>query len=261
MKISIISILMLTSSLIMNVYSQTVMLDETFGQNGTAIIPNTSEIRFFDFDSHGNIIAVGYSSMDRGKYHLTIAKTSADGIVDESFGNGGLVKVTDYDYSRLLGLKITSENKIVVIGGFAKVQFEGRETLIMQFNEDGSIDESFGDNGKVNLNFNAGNILSLNLENDDFILLGRRSETIDNNGNIISTFIGNTISKYNYNGLLDESFGENGKTLLTKVYQMDETFDIHPYCIKILNDGSFCIAGYGYGRRSDNPPEYNGLAF
>ena len=42
----------LASSIAINIYSQTVSLDNTFGQNGRTLIPNTSEISLFDFDNH-----------------------------------------------------------------------------------------------------------------------------------------------------------------------------------------------------------------
>jgi len=227
---------LLASSIAINVYSQTVSLDNTFGQNGKTIIPNTSDISFFDFDNHGNIVAVGYTLKGGGKYDLTITKTNADGIIDVNFGNGGISKVTDYDNSSPLGFKITNDNKIIVIGGFTEIQFQGIETIMMQFNENGSIDENFGNNGKVNLNFNTGDIVSLNCESDDFMLLGRREGEITNiNGNLYYTLTGYSISKYDYNGNLDENFGENGKAHLPNY--------ISPYSIKVLNNGSIAIAG------------------
>jgi uncharacterized delta-60 repeat protein len=247
---------LLASSVAINVYAQTVSLDNTFGQNGKTIIPNTSEISFFDFDNHGNIVAVGYTLKGGGKYDLTITKTNTDGIIVENFGNGGVAKVTDYDNSSPLGFKITNDNKIIVIGSFTKIQFQGRETLIMQFNEDGSINENFGENGKVNLNFNTGDLISLNCETEDFILIGRSvGETIEINGNLYYTLTGYSVSKYNHNGELDESFGENGKVLL----KTTETFAIAPNCMKILNDGSIFIAGFG--QTLENPAGNKELAF
>ena len=220
--IAVVSIVLTMNS----VCSQTVSIDNTFGQNGRTIISNTTEISFLDFDARGNIIAVGYTLKGGGKYDLTIAKTNADGIIDGSFGNGGLVKITDYDNSMPYGLKITNDNKIIVIGSFAKVQFLGSETLIMRFNENGSIDENFGDSGKVNFNFNSG-ITSLNFDNDDFMLIAKRDYQ---GGNQYSYIV-----KYNYEGEIDEDFGENGTAYLTN--------SIYPYCMKTLNNGAIIFAG------------------
>lgn len=228
--------MLLASSIAVNVYSQTISLDKTFGQNGRMIIPSASEISFFDFDNHGNIIAAGSALNSGGYYDLTITKTNADGIIDKSFGNEGVSKVTDYDHSYPRGLKITNDNKIVVIGQFTKIMFHGYETLIMRFNENGTVDENFGDNGKVNINFNSGDLFSLNCENNDFMLLGRREgETILINGNKYYTLKGYSISKLDYNGNIDGNFGDNGKAHLPNY--------ISPNSIKILKDGSIAIAG------------------
>ena len=214
-------VLLLASSIVVNVYSQTITLDNTFGQNGKIIIPNTSEILFFDFDGHGNIIAVGYPTNSGEKSDLTIVKTNVNGIIDESFGNNGVVKITDYEYTIPLGMKITNDNKIVVIGSFSNVE-GGYKNIMMRFNENGTVDQNFGDSGKVNLN--TGYIMSLNLESDDFILIAK-----------LDDYQIAYILKYNYEGEIDESFGENGTVHLTN--------SIRPRCIKVFSDGSVIIAG------------------
>ena len=220
--------------------SQIVLLDNTFGQNGRTLIPNTSEISFLDSDTHGNIIAVGYTLIGGGKSYLTIAKTNADGIIDESFGNNGLVKVTDYDNSSPIGMKITNDNKIIVIGSFTKVQFQGSETIIMRFNENGTVDENFGNNGKVDLSFNTGYIMSLNFDNDDFMLIAKQEgETIEKNGTLYYIHTGYSITKYNYEGQIDKTFGEDGIVFFSN----NETMSIAPYRMKILKNGSIIIAG------------------
>jgi len=220
-----LSLLVFASSIAISAYSQNVTLDNTFGQNGRTIIPNTSEIHFLDFDVQGNIITVGYPTNSGGGNDLTIAKTNSNGIIDNGFGNNGVVKITDYDYISPLGLKITNDNKIVVIGSFSNVQIGVSENIMMRFNENGTVDQNFGDNGKVNLN--VGYTMSLNMESDDFILMAK----MDNHQVA-------HILKYNYAGEIDESFGENGIVSLTN--------SIRPRCMKILNNGFIVIAGtYG----------------
>jgi len=234
--------LILASNIAINAYSQTISADNTFGQNGIVKFADASSVSLLDFDTHGNIIAAGYTMIGDGKHHLTIAKTNADGIIDKTFGNNGLVKITDYDQSIPYGLKITNDNKIVVIGRFIKLKFQGAEILIMRFNEDGSIDENFGDNGKINLDFNpnTSNILSFNLESDDFILVSKQeSEAVEMNGSLHYIHAGYSITKYNYEIQIDKTFGEDGVVFLPN----EETMNIAPYCMKISNNNSIIIAG------------------
>jgi len=200
-----------------NMYAQTVTLDPTFGENGMVVIPTTniSQFEFLDFDKLGNIIAVG-----RNGSCLLIAKTNADGIMDQNFGVDGIVTLCDYAYSVTYGLKITHENKIFIISLFSD---GGYKVIFTQLNEDGSLDQSFGEQG-----FIVNPISSIryypNLESDDFMLVGS----------------GTTISKYSYSGKIDESFGVNGKVNLTD----NETYKIIPVRIKILSDQFIFIVGY-----------------
>ncbi|MDD3430664.1 MAG: T9SS type A sorting domain-containing protein [Bacteroidales bacterium] len=236
-------VVLLVISVVFTAYSQIITLDNTFGQNGKTIIPNTTEIYFFDFDIQGNIIAAGIAVNDGGKYNLTIAKTNADGIIDESFGNGGLAKISGYDHSSPLGLSITDDNKIVVIGQFSKVQFQGYETLIVRLDENGMLDEHFGDSGRVNFAA-AEDVVLLNCESNDFMLLGGvESERNEIGQNVYVTITGYYISKYNYHGNLDENFGDRGKAHLPNC--------LEPRAAKILRDGSIAVAG-AYNSLSDH---------
>ncbi len=238
-----ITTLLLTCSLVLNGYAQKVSLDNSFGQNGKTIIPNTGEIYLVDFDNQGNIIAVGIAKNDVGKYDLTIAKTNADGIIDESFGSGGLAKISGRSIIAPLGLTITDDNKIVVIGGFSKVQAQGYETLIVRFDGNGMLDEHFGDSGRVNFAA-ARDVLFLNCESNDFMLLGgveiKRNEVGEN---MYVTTISYYISKYDYLGNPDENFGDRGKAYLPG--------GLNPRAAKILHDGSIAVAG-AYNSLSDH---------
>lgn len=217
----------------MSVFSQLVSIDENFGGNGTVVIPNGG-VEFVNFDKQGNIIALGYSSLSCP----TIIKTDANGIIDTNFGNNGLVILNEYgsNLGTRYGIKITDENKIVVIFLLYSNGVVGPDDppqyIIMRLNENGTIDENFGVNGKIILK-NA--IMSVNTENDDFMLIAFMEDYYDDNGYNQDTYI----SKYNYNGEIDSNFGVNEKAYLTG-NRMRKFF---PNSIKILNNQSIILAG------------------
>ena len=218
---------------VQSVYSQTVTIDSTFGQNGMTVISNTTDIRCIDFDTSGNIIAVGGTVMGFERSYLTIAKTNADGIIDSSFGTNGVVIFSKFQISEPLGMKITNENKIFIAVAYNTSGVAPDQCIIMQFNENGSLDSTFGNNGEVFIaSINSFNIFSVNLENDDFWLIGQ--EEYQGQNQLFS------LLKCNYQGEIDSTFGENGKVYLTD----NHTFKIAPYCTKILNDHSVFVAGY-----------------
>ena len=223
----IIIFLLICSSLNV-IYSQTtVTIDETFGENGITIIPTTNDafISCLKFDSHGNIIVAGRSFVD-----VAIAKTNSEGIIDRNFGNNGIVRISmlqffgenETDFFEIYDLKIREENKIlIVLKNIHSFLPSSSRILLMQFNENGSIDEDFGTDGKIFIGVNGHS--AINTENSNFMLF------------VNSAFI----YKYNYSGNIDENFGENGKVYLS----YNQPLEIYPNCIKTLRDNSIIIAG------------------
>jgi len=215
-----------------NIYSQTVSIDESFGENGMVTMPSYLGVEFLDFDAQGNIIAFGYPG------YPVILKTDANGIIDKHFGTNGYVILHEYwsNWGGGYGLKVTSENKILIVFLVYTHTSAGPDdppkNIIMRLNEDGSIDESFGINGEIILD----NITCVNTENDDYMLITSIEYYYDNNGYNQDPYI----SKYNYDGEMDTNFGANGKAYLTD----KKTFSIFPNSIKILNDKSIIAAGY-----------------
>jgi len=211
------------------VNAQPVTLDPTFGQDGISVIPNTTEIRLLEFDNSGNIIAVGYT-LEENKYYLTVVKTNSEGALDLNFGNNGIVKGTEINKDGQIGLRITNGNKIFITGSLYVDQYEASIRTYLQYNEDGSVDETFGENGKIIISNTNVSVTSLHIENDDFLLFGGYDSNPPNDPLIL---------KRKYDGTLDESFGENGIVYLTD----NETYRIYPVAIKILRDLSILIVG------------------
>jgi len=201
--------------------AQIVSIDSTFGQNGMVTMGWVSAL---DFDKQGNIF-----SFVSGP---AILKTDANGIIDSSFGTNGLASlpVPSITNGDVLGLKVTNENKVVIILWAQRSTFTGEGDfcvdIIYRLNEDGSLDKSFGSNGEMVFNYRS--ILSVNTENDNFMLLA------------YSYASDVYISKYNYNWEIDPNFGVNGKVYLTG----SQMYDFIPKGIKILKDQSIILAGY-----------------
>ena len=231
-----------------DICSQTVSIDRTFGENGFIIFPQNEYspggISHLKYDNYNNIISVGSNSPTENIIsYPTILKTDANGILDQNFGNNGVVTLiecfTEFEflYPEIYGVKITNENKIILILNLNNHGYitSGETKIIIRLNENGSIDETFGNNGIIVLD-SINNVFAINIENDDFMLVADFDSYYDNNGNHLKPFI----SKYNYNGEIDSDFGENGKAYLTD----NETFRIFPSSIKILSNGFILVAGY-----------------
>jgi len=101
-------------------YTPSGALDSTFGTNGVQItqIAGNSSIFSIGIDHGGNILAGGQSSlMGNGITQFTVARYSPAGMLDNSFGSGGIETTTIGDTSLILSIVIDSAGNIDASGG------------------------------------------------------------------------------------------------------------------------------------------------
>jgi uncharacterized delta-60 repeat protein len=139
----------------------------------------------------GKIVVVGSASApDNSSAAVAVARYSANGALDPSFGNGGRVTTT------LLGKRdvanvvlLTSDGKILV-GGGALTEFGVRginDTALIRYQANGQLDPGFGQGGKTVVDV-VGSVMSLGLGPDGSIAaLG-----VDRSGNTTVTRFGPT---------------------------------------------------------------------
>ncbi|MCL2102352.1 MAG: T9SS type A sorting domain-containing protein [Fibromonadales bacterium] len=225
-----------------NIYSQTISIDENFGsENGKVIIPNVG-VDFLTFDEQGNIFALGAS------HHIypAIFKTDKNGIIDEQFRTNSAAVLQEYasfgGSSRRHGIKLTNDNKILIVffvaGDCSERSCSSGKHVILRFNEDGSLDKSFGSDGEILLD--EQNVRIVNTDSKDFMLIVF-SENYNNGYENISRYY---ISKYNDDGEIDLIFGEDGKAYLIGNPTGNKFQRFLPNSIKILKDNSIIAIGY-----------------
>lgn len=172
-----------------------------------------------------------------GNSQVTILDGTGQGtILNDDAGVGGNLDPTfDLDgfLTKAIGTGNDSANdvafqtdgKIVVVG--TTVQIGGSEFTVLRYNEDGTLDTSFGTGGIVKSNFGGG--------------AGGNAVAIDSSGRIVAAgvFGANlTLLRYNPNGSLDTTFGSGGiqSTLVGS--------SANAYGMTIAADGKIVVAGY-----------------
>ena len=161
----------------------------------------------------------------------TNAASGADGDLDPTFGEGGIV-VTDVSGTSnwIRDIKVQSDGKIVVAG--SSDGSDGKAAFILaRYNDDGSLDSSFGSGGKAVTN--AGGLefaKSLALQPDGKILVA---------GSAYDDGTDFGLARYDSDGTLDLSFGSNGKVI--------KNFGGADTCsgIVVQPDGKILLAGNG----------------
>lgn len=202
------------------------ILDESFGQGGI-VIPSISELDDVGHDvleqSDGKIIIGGSSGQD-----YALLRLHSDGTPDTSFGNAGIV-ITNYKGSDDEGLAIAlQEDGKILLCGRSSMDFS-----LLRYHTDGSLDLSFGNNGVVTTDI-AGDYdvaRAIDIQADGKIVLAGSSDS--------SSII--TLIRYNEDGSLDSSFGEEGISTVP----FESGFDI-AHAIQILESGKILIAGSTY---------------
>jgi uncharacterized delta-60 repeat protein len=180
-------------------------LDATFGGDGKVKTGFTS---FGDsayavaLQSDGKIVAAGSTGGANGKFAL--ARYNTNGRLDATFSGDGKA-TTDFthhgDYA--YGVAIQTDGTIVAAGATGGAN---RKFALARYTVDGSLDTSFGGDGKVKTDFTRG------FDEADGV-------AIQTDGKIVAAgFSGGAngkfaLARYKANGILDPSFGSDGKVV------------------------------------------------
>ncbi|MCB0731330.1 MAG: T9SS type A sorting domain-containing protein [Ignavibacteriae bacterium] len=151
---------------------------------------------------------------------------SQDGSLDLSFGTNGIVTTSigsGIDYGK--DVAIQSDGKILVAG--YSNNGSDFDFALVRYNDDGSLDNSFGNNGIVitDIESRNDNGRCLIIQNDGKILVGGDSN------------LDFAVVRYNSDGSLDNSFGSGGKVYFPK-FRVD-----FGHGIELQSDGKIIIAG------------------
>jgi uncharacterized delta-60 repeat protein len=176
-------------------------LDRSFGSSGIANFSGDSAA----LQSDGKILLAGGG----GSSGFSLMRLSSNGSLDTSFGNQGEVRTSFPSTTVASQIVVQPDGKIVLAGG-AGVQ--GRKYVaaldLARYNADGSLDTSFGSQGRVVTSFSnslPGEVLSA-----QSLLLQANGELIV----VADVDIGGSsegiMARYNTNGSLDTSFGNQG---------------------------------------------------
>jgi uncharacterized delta-60 repeat protein len=122
-------------------------LDVSFGSNGfqSIDVAPTSGAEAVTLDASGRILVAGF--VDDGARAMVVVRFTADGLLDTTFGQGGVVAVRDPDGNSRAAAIAVRPNGRVVVAGEAPGKSGSLEVEVHQFLEDGTPDLSFGVQG------------------------------------------------------------------------------------------------------------------
>lgn len=192
-------------------------LDSSFNGDGKRTFAFPYSINSFPSDLRiqpdGKIVVVG--SVDRGSLDWALLRLNANGRLDRTFGDGGLI-IKDFSSTDLASaLVIRSDGKMVVSG------LVGNAFAVARFNRHGTLDQTFGYHGLTTTSL--GDLLlpgsgaeGLKIQSDGKIVV---AGTVDREATHSSDF---AILRYTPRGTLDQTFSKNG-IAFTNFFDLSES--------------------------------------
>lgn len=209
--------------------------DDSFDGDGKVITDISGSYDFGNsmiIQSDGKIACVG-KSLVGNLFQPIIARYNSDGSLDNSFGTGGVVLFPTASVSNFTDLKQQADGKLIAGGYELDTTTLQNIYLLVRFNTDGSVDNTFGTNGKVNLDFFGGSNQYCNklaLQDDGKIIAAGRVYVISGEA---------CVARFNTDGSLDTTLQGTGKAVFTWGVLFSNVTD----CF-VQPDGKIVLTGY-----------------
>lgn len=211
-------------------YNRNGSLDNAFGTAGKI----TTGIGIYDdfassvaLQTDGKIVVTGFSMMET-KSVFSLVRYNSDGSIDNTFGSGGKVTtaVGVYD-DRGSSVAIQDDGKILV-GGRTNNGSYRNDFVMIRYNSDGTLDNTFGFEGKVITDVGYG---------DNW----KSAIAIQADGKIIMAGTGNwlfTLVRYHTDGAVDSAFGAGGMAAFGFGGEIEGVSSVD-----LQNDGKIVVSG------------------
>ncbi len=231
-------------------------LDSTFGANGQANFSfggSTNAAFAVAIDDLGRIIVAG-ATTPGPHYDFAVARLSADGMLDPSFGNAGVVLTSIGPESDVIRAASLDEQGRILVAGYAS-NGTYDDFALARYLDNGTLDTSFGAAGKVvtPIGSNSEEAFALTIDGSGRILASGYSEV----GGIPKF----ALVRYLGTGQVDTLFGNAGRVLTAfqagsaeygtdlaidsfgRIIQGDNS-DLNFALVRLLDDGT-PDAGFG----------------
>jgi len=178
-------------------------LDSSFGDNGKVILNLIHPPSGALFQPDGKILL--YNNKTYADF--IIMRLNDDGSMDNSFGSNGKV-ITDLGGNKtddfLSKIALQNDAKIVAVGTTTVSATEGNDFALVRYNSNGTLDSTFGNGGIVinDISF-WDKWTNLAIQPDGKIV-------VCGNVNVIPGKTSFIVARYNINGILDSTFGDEG---------------------------------------------------
>jgi uncharacterized delta-60 repeat protein len=226
-------------------YTRGGALDPSFGAGGKVVVDSRSSeyANALAVGPDGTLVVAG-TSFAPGTQKCAVARFTASGKLDPSFGTSGRV-LTVFGYScEAAGILTQPDGKIVIAGSVASTDTGG--FMLARYSSDGTLDPSFGAGGRTSTDFDYERSESANalaIQPDGRLVA---AGAIYGTSKYDSTRF--ALARYTTAGALDPSFGDGGK-VITDLGSSPRTGEHQATAraVAIQPDGKIVAAGSSLG--------------
>ena len=222
-------------SIVIVKYLENGLIDPDFGEKG--IVFTDRQLSSFEslickvaITNEGSIIFTASSTPERGELESSIARSSADGNIDNSYGNTGIKK---FNSVAIHSLELM-ENNNILISGTKSFETSHKSFFVSQLDYTGQEVVEFGSDGIACFDFNAFNTICSyqKIQEDEKILLIGNTDESQNIGPML---------RLHPDGNLDTTFSGDGKLLADMGYDLDGNI-----CINNTDDDKYFLLSIIY---------------
>jgi uncharacterized delta-60 repeat protein len=184
------------------------MPDASFGTNGIVVydIGNgaADEMNAMLLQPDGKLLCAG-KTVRNGTVCFGLARFTAAGSLDPTFGTGGEVTTIIGTSSKIYAVDLQSDGKIVVTG-VTKIN-NVNEFVVARYNYDGTLDNSFANAGIL-----VGNQIPTTIDSLTTVCIQPDGKILGAGNSLASDplYSAHSIIRFNPDGSVDSSFGNNG---------------------------------------------------
>jgi uncharacterized delta-60 repeat protein len=210
-------------------------LDAAFGGGDGWVATNFT--RRYDYaddltiQADGKIVAAGGANYFSRTGRVALARYEATGVLDSTFGGGDGTIMANLGPGFDAAFSVTtqaSDSKIVAAGQ------AGERMVVLRYGTSGMPDPSFGGDGKTKTDFTSGLDYAdeVVIQDDGAIVAAGATDFYGRNAKF-------ALARYATNGVLDPSFGGDGKVVTNITRRRDGA-----YGLAIQSDGRLVASGY-----------------
>jgi uncharacterized delta-60 repeat protein len=243
-------------------YNTNGTLDTTFGVGGvvqTNFLGFGGVVTSVKIDPKGRIVAAGVINTNSPNNYgdLAVARYTASGSLDTSFGSQGIFTRDHCPYESIEEIAIQPDGKIVAAGwALPPNHSTDYDFVIFRLTTNGALDPTFAGGNIVFTDFDGSsdNAYALALQADGRIVVGGSAKSSYSGYNPV---LG--LARYNANGTLDSTFGTHGKVITSIAGNADEFEDscyellVRPVPLSLTGEEQIIAVGSRY-----SPSDYIG---